>query len=100
MSSNTVLSLHTLPVELVYCILDNLDQLTILLSLRNVCARLNDITDTYHRYQVNFFSHIFVIFFSAEFNIRLNKKNILTFRGILIVAYCLHNHSSEKKRTM
>ncbi len=47
-------SLHTLPVELVYRILDNLDELTILLSCRNVCERLNAITDTYYRYQVFF----------------------------------------------
>ncbi len=46
------LSLHTLPVELVYRILDHLDVLTILLSCRNVCKRLDDITDNYHRYQV------------------------------------------------
>ncbi|CAM2718678.1 unnamed protein product [Rotaria socialis] len=41
----------TLPVELVYRILDNLDELTILCSARNVCVRLNTITDAYHRYQ-------------------------------------------------
>ncbi|CAM4886967.1 unnamed protein product [Rotaria socialis] len=40
-----------LPVELVYRILDNLDQFTIFCSARNVCVRLNTITDTYHRYQ-------------------------------------------------
>ncbi|CAF4233402.1 unnamed protein product, partial [Rotaria magnacalcarata] len=41
----------TLPVEFIYRILDNLDEFTILYSTRNVCARLNSITDTYHRYQ-------------------------------------------------
>jgi F-box domain len=56
MSDKITLSLHTLPVECVYCILDNLDELTILLSVRGVCTRLNAITDTYHRYQVNFTS--------------------------------------------
>ncbi|CAF4428045.1 unnamed protein product, partial [Rotaria magnacalcarata] len=45
------LSLVSLPIELVYRILDNLDDLTILMSLRNVCSRLNLIIDTYHRYQ-------------------------------------------------
>ncbi len=45
-------SLDTLPVELVYRILDHLDILTILLSCRNVCTKLNNITDTYHRCQV------------------------------------------------
>ncbi len=53
MSEKIVLSLHTLPVELVYSILDNLDQLTILLSVRNICQRLNTIIDSYKRYQVS-----------------------------------------------
>ena len=54
------LTLSTLPVELVYRILDHLNEKTIFWSLRNVCQRLNDITDTYHRYQVNF-SFIFQV---------------------------------------
>ncbi len=48
------LTLATLPVEMIYRILDHLDTETIFLSLRNVCQRLNDITDTYHPYQVNY----------------------------------------------
>lgn len=54
MSEKNILSLHTLPIELVYRILDKLNVLTILLSVRDVCKRLNTITDTYHRYQVKF----------------------------------------------
>ena len=54
MSDKTLLSLLTLPVEIVYRILDNLQQEEILLSVRDVCIRLNKITDTYHPYQVNF----------------------------------------------
>jgi hypothetical protein len=54
MSTQMTLSLHTLPVELVYRILDNLDDKTIFMSCSNVCARLNAITGTYHRYQVTF----------------------------------------------
>jgi hypothetical protein len=53
-NNNTTPSLLTLPVELVYRILDKLDQLSILLSVQNVCVRLNTIANTYHRYQVNF----------------------------------------------
>ena len=49
-----VLSLHTLPVEIIYRILDDLDVDNILISCRNVCQRLNDIIDTYHRYRVIF----------------------------------------------
>jgi hypothetical protein len=57
----------TLPVELVYRILDNLDELTILCAMQNVCTRTNAILNTYHRYQVNiifntlYFSTIFLI---------------------------------------
>jgi len=54
MSNKMTLSLHTLPVELVYRILDNLDDLTIFMSCRDICTRLNTITDTYYRYQVIF----------------------------------------------
>jgi hypothetical protein len=46
------LSLHTLPVELVYRILDHLDNKSLFLSCTNICRRLNDIIDNYHRYQV------------------------------------------------
>lgn len=55
MSDTTVvrLSFQTLPVELIYRILDYLDNVTILLSCRNVSTRLNHITNSYHRYRVN-----------------------------------------------
>ena len=46
-------SLQTLPIELVCRILDHLDLYDILLSVRNVCSRLNAITDIYHPYAVN-----------------------------------------------
>ncbi|CAF1483998.1 unnamed protein product, partial [Rotaria sordida] len=51
MTSKGSPSLITLPVENVYRILDHLDELTIFLSLRNVCMRLNTVVDTYGRYQ-------------------------------------------------
>jgi len=54
MSNQMNWSLHTIPVELVYRILDHLDDVTILLTCRNICARLDAITDTYYRYQVIF----------------------------------------------
>jgi hypothetical protein len=53
MSGKTVCSLLTLPVELVYRILDNFNDLTIICSVRNVCTRINLIIDSYYRYQVN-----------------------------------------------
>ena len=54
-----MLNLLQLPIELLYRIFDHLDELTILISMRNVCQRLNAIRDTYHRYQV-LFSSLFV----------------------------------------
>jgi hypothetical protein len=52
MASKMTPSLHQLPVELVYSILDNLDEKSIFLSSRNVCTRLNNVIDQYPRYQV------------------------------------------------
>ena len=46
-------SLLTLPVELVYRILDNLNDRSLFTSVRNVCTRLDLIIDTYHRYRVS-----------------------------------------------
>lgn len=55
MSDKIILTLHTLPIELIYRILDNLTDFTILYSMRNVCQRMNAIVDSYHRYQVILF---------------------------------------------
>jgi hypothetical protein len=54
MSDKIISSLLTLPIELVYRIFDHLNDETIICSMRNVCARVNLIVDSYHRYQVNF----------------------------------------------
>ena len=54
MSHNAIPSFLNLPVELIYRILDNLTTLELLFAVRDVCTRLNDITDTYHPYQVTF----------------------------------------------
>jgi hypothetical protein len=74
MSDKFVPSLRTLPVELVYRILDHLTEDTILWSMRNICTRINAIVDSYHRYQVNFsfslnsnFHHL--LYFADKFNI-------------------------------
>ena len=37
-----------------YRILDRVDDFTMIVSCRNVCIRLNAITDACHRYQVEF----------------------------------------------
>ncbi|CAF3217545.1 unnamed protein product [Rotaria socialis] len=46
------LSLHTLPIEMIYRILDQFDDVsTIFWSLQSVCQRLNKILNTYQRYK-------------------------------------------------
>ena len=46
------LSIHTLPVELVYHIFDHLNKKSLFLPCGNICSRLNNILDAYQRYQV------------------------------------------------
>ena len=58
MSHNDTPSLLTLPVELIYRILNHLNTLELVVSVRDVCMRLDAITDTYFRYQVD---SIFII---------------------------------------
>ena len=50
MSNNIVPSLVNLPIELIYRILDGLGPLDILISVRNVCTRLDEIIETYQGY--------------------------------------------------
>jgi hypothetical protein len=54
MAHQTNLSLHTIPVQLVYQILDHIDNETLFKSCYGVCQRLNAIMDTYQPYQVIF----------------------------------------------
>lgn len=75
-------SILTLPVELVYRILDNLNEKAIFLSLRNVCTRLNTIIDTYHRYQVNF-SILSKGSFSSFLKHSFKKNHILQLPSLL-----------------
>jgi predicted RNA-binding protein with PIN domain len=60
MSEHTIPSLLTLSADLVYRILDNMDDWTMLCSIQNVCTRIDTILATYDRYQVNF--SLFFIF--------------------------------------
>ena len=65
MSDQHSMSLSTLPIELVYRILDHLTQYNILISASNVCARWNSIIDTYQPYQVTF-THSILWFFNSR----------------------------------
>jgi len=42
----------TLPTEIVYRILDHLSYFNLIYSTYNVCQRLNQIVNSYHRFQV------------------------------------------------
>jgi hypothetical protein len=61
MADHSASSLHTLPVELIYRIMDNLDAEALLVSFRDVCTRINAIMDTYEPYTV-----YFILIFSRE----------------------------------
>ena len=67
MAASTALSLHTLPIELVCRVLDHLEHADIFLSVREVCSRLNAITDTYQPYQVPILFILHKIFETAPF---------------------------------
>ena len=70
-------SLHTLSVELIYRILDHLDENTIFLSMQNVCSRLNAAIDTHRPYQVksNFVPQL--VFYFGDENVLTKKKMLL-----------------------
>ena len=52
MSTRIISSLLQLPIEIIYRILDKLDDRTLFYAASNVSIRLNRILDTYDRYQV------------------------------------------------
>ena len=52
MSNSIIQSMVNLPIELIYRLFDRLDPLDILISVRDVCSLLDQITNTYRRYQV------------------------------------------------
>ena len=81
MPDDNIASLITLPIELIYRILDHLAPQDILLSVCNVCEQLNSITDFYDRYQVNFTST-----FSLNFH---QFRSIMSYRYHACVV--LHN---------
>ncbi len=77
MSDKIIPSLQTLPVEIVYRILDHMDNFTMICSMINVCTRVNRIMDTYHRYQVNFsfFYKVWFLFLSKYYESVLIHRN-------------------------
>ena len=68
MSERSAPALLTLPIELVYRILNYLQSYDIFISAHNVCLKLNSIIDTYQPYQVSLSRH--------------TSENILTHRLI------------------
>jgi hypothetical protein len=77
MSEKFVPDFLTLPVELVYRILDNLDEYTVLCSMRNVSTRINAIVNSYCPYQVNFSFIINLYVYHLYVSLVLFPKRIL-----------------------
>lgn len=48
-------TLQKLAIEMVYRILDHLDDKELFVSVFNVCQRLNKIVNSYHRYKVSYY---------------------------------------------
>jgi hypothetical protein len=109
MSNKMASSLHTLPVELVYRILDQLDELTIFWSCTNVCTRLNTIIHTYHPFQVIFsfiikshFRHVWnTLFFlnvspSFKLSIRDIKRQISSDSTVYLVVFLINESNSKE----
>ena len=62
MSIETIPSLNTVPVEIVYRILDQLDLRDIIFSMHEVCTRLNTIVYSYYQYMVHTVHVLKIIF--------------------------------------
>lgn len=77
-STEMIFSLHTVPVELVYLILDNVNRKTLFMSCFGVCKRLNAIINTYHPYKVIF---DFIVNINLLVNVRAHhffeKKSLI-----------------------
>jgi hypothetical protein len=67
MMHQTTFSLHTIPVQLAYRILDQVDDKTLFMSCPGVCQRLNAILGTYKPYLVTFHFFIVISFLSTPF---------------------------------
>ncbi len=93
MLNRVVPSLVTLPVEIIYRILDHQDELTIIWSMLNVCQRLNKIVNSYHRYQVNFFFYFKCLIF-------IQFRGVSKDWGIGILSQFSHSSMNAKIKTM
>jgi hypothetical protein len=74
MSKNIAPSLHTLPIELIYRLLDCLELTEIFLSLSNVCIQLDAVLSSYPRYQVKLNPGISLNFNPLWVMIKSNKE--------------------------
>jgi hypothetical protein len=75
MTDNVAVSLLTLPIELIYRIMDDIDILAIEISVRNVCTRLKVIAHKYRQYQVTFdfiIDSIIQVLFTSKYIIDLH----------------------------
>jgi len=65
------LSIHTLPIDIIYRIFDHLDEKDLFMSANNINQRINAILTSYQRFQVNIASILTSFtckFWHAHFN--------------------------------
>lgn len=79
-------SLLTLPIHVVYLILDNLPPRDLLMSVYNVSSRLNAIIEAYHPYQVKM-KPLFRYRDILPSMDSLQKQNIILNFGFLSLTY-------------
>jgi hypothetical protein len=84
-------SLLTLPVELVYRILNSLDDFNIFCTMRDVCTHTNTIMNNYRRYKVKFsaFSLIFFLYFTQTLTTLQLCNTKMDLQGIIQLANTL-----------
>lgn len=69
-------TLLTVPIEIVYRILDHLDDYALFCCAQNVCTHLNDIINTYNRYNVSIYTTKKLATFSFLVKIHSTKELI------------------------
>ena len=83
MANDRITSLNMLPIELVYRIVDHLNHFEMVFAVRNICTRLNELVNTYHRYQVSIIlaSSSSTVVRSLGSNLSSDSQATTTFKG-------------------
>ena len=71
-------SLHTLPIDLIYRILDDLSTNEIVLSTWNVCTRMNRVINSYTRFKVKSHFCLWIFFIMSHQSISFSFDSIVS----------------------